>query len=304
MWYSNLYRNYIVGGLIAVVVLTVLAAIFEEKLEGLGSRIPLFAGGGAATLFLLGILIYWWYQFLTEARKEMQRLEQIKIDVVPELSALASWTKLFEQMVLYAGDADILKKEREKTGRGALEWFAWANLIALFPIVNVWLYLFGVLSQERFLGVIVPVLIGLIILMPLRTYFLLGGNSKEYEAQVATGLGLKPMEGNGSKSRRLEGTRRGLKVAIDITGRNSKTLLKKTMPPFTIESEHGKLTGTGQLREETRAAISGLPKAKRWEGIRVAGSNEGITISRQSRGLNMWLYDLWLAERLVEFSIS
>ena len=47
-------------------------------------------------------------------------------------------------------------------------------------------------------------------------------------------------------------------------------------------------------------ALKGLRKAKRWRGVKATGGSEGIGIERESPGQNMWLYDLWLIERLLE----
>ncbi len=55
----------------------------------------------------------------------------------------------------------------------------------------------------------------------------------------------------------------------------------------------------GALRAVTEA-LKGLRKAKRWRGIKVTGGSEGIGIEREPPGQNMWLYDLWLIERLLE----
>jgi len=52
--------------------------------------------------------------------------------------------------------------------------------------------------------------------------------------------------------------------------------------------------------EAVIGALKGLRKAKRWRGVRVTGGSEGIGIERESPGQNMWLYDLWLIERLLE----
>jgi hypothetical protein len=43
-----------------------------------------------------------------------------------------------------------------------------------------------------------------------------------------------------------------------------------------------------------------LRKAKRWVGIELSAGQDGIAVERESKGQNMWLYDLWLAERLLE----
>jgi hypothetical protein len=47
-------------------------------------------------------------------------------------------------------------------------------------------------------------------------------------------------------------------------------------------------------------ALKSLRKAKRWRGIAVHAAPEGIAVQRQSTGMNMWLYDLWLVEYLLD----
>jgi hypothetical protein len=39
---------------------------------------------------------------------------------------------------------------------------------------------------------------------------------------------------------------------------------------------------------------------KLWRGIVGHAGPEGIAIQRQSTGTNMWLFDLWLAEHLLD----
>ena len=46
--------------------------------------------------------------------------------------------------------------------------------------------------------------------------------------------------------------------------------------------------------------IKNAKKAKRWQGIEVYAGPDGIAIQRESKGTNMWLYDLWLAEYLLD----
>jgi hypothetical protein len=44
-----------------------------------------------------------------------------------------------------------------------------------------------------------------------------------------------------------------------------------------------------------------LRKAKRWVDMEIKAGPDGIAIERTpGRKQNMWLYDLWLAERLLE----
>ncbi|MBU1879984.1 MAG: hypothetical protein KJ734_13645, partial [Chloroflexi bacterium] len=48
-------------------------------------------------------------------------------------------------------------------------------------------------------------------------------------------------------------------------------------------------------------ALKSLRKAKRWVKVNVQAGPEGILVQRTpGRRQNMWLYDLWLAEWLLE----
>ncbi|MFC2046248.1 hypothetical protein ACFLTC_01850, partial [Chloroflexota bacterium] len=98
----------------------------------------------------------------------------------------------------------------------------------------------------------------------------------------------------------VEGIRHGRRVRIDTIGKYSRTLVQAAMPPFTIRSQDGKLHAATGAPTAVTDALKGLRKAKRWRGIEVAGGPDGIGVERQSRGHNMWLYDLWLIERVLE----
>ena len=71
------------------------------------------------------------------------------------------------------------------------------------------------------------------------------------------------------------------------------------MPIFEVETKEGKFLLTEELPQDVYAALKGLCKAKRWAGVKLAGGPDGVTVERDARGLNLWLYDLWLAERLL-----
>ena len=72
------------------------------------------------------------------------------------------------------------------------------------------------------------------------------------------------------------------------------------MPEFKVQSNDGKLVPDEGAPEAVAKALKSLRKAKRWRGIVVYAGPEGIAIQRQSKGTNMWLYDLWLAEYLLD----
>jgi hypothetical protein len=293
-WYRDGYRLFIVLGLTTVVLITVGSAIYTQRIGDFDSRLPIFAGGGAVTAFLVVLLALWWYQILAGGRAEIRELRELASDQPPPLAALKSWNTLYQQMVYSGGTPEVLEKESARGQRKVVEWFAWANLLALFPLANVWLYLLGRLSQERFMSFVPPVLIALIFLMLLRTYMLLG-NRGDHEAQIAAGLGLEASSMEGTK--RYTGARNGHAIQIESQGRRSKTRLAAPTPDFEVQSVEGKLKGVGKLPASVAAAID-LPKAKRWRGVQVNGGRDEIRIQRESRGQSMWLYDLWLAERI------
>jgi hypothetical protein len=80
----------------------------------------------------------------------------------------------------------------------------------------------------------------------------------------------------------------------------SLTVVQAKLPEFKVRSEAGKLTPKKGAPDQVVAAIKSLRKAKRWQGIQVYAGPDGIGVQRQSKGTNMWLYDLWLAEYLLE----
>jgi hypothetical protein len=77
-------------------------------------------------------------------------------------------------------------------------------------------------------------------------------------------------------------------------------VLQAEMPEFKVQSNDGKLVPDEGAPEGVAKALKSLRKAKRWRGIVVYAGPEGIAIQRQSKGTNMWLYDLWLAEYLLD----
>jgi hypothetical protein len=98
----------------------------------------------------------------------------------------------------------------------------------------------------------------------------------------------------------VEGERYGRLVHIEMIGRHSLTIVQAKTPEFTVQSNDGKLVPAEGAPEAVVKALKSLRKAKRWLGIVVYAGPEGVAIQRQSKGTNMWLYDLWLAEYLLE----
>jgi hypothetical protein len=98
----------------------------------------------------------------------------------------------------------------------------------------------------------------------------------------------------------VEGERYGRLVHIETIGKHSLTIVQAKVPEFKVQSNGGKLVPDEGAPEAVVKALKSLRKAKRWLGIAVYAGPEGVAIQRQSKGTNMWLYDLWLAEYLLE----
>ncbi len=296
-WDSILYRVYIIGGLIGVVAVTIGTVIFFDP-DG-RTMWPVYAGGGCVTLFLLGILGYWWVQILFADYSNITRLPAETDGNVPEISALKSWSTLFDAMVRHGGNPDALKASQRKSSRPMLEWFGWATTLALFPLINVWLYLLELISQEFFLAYIRPAIVIIAVLMLVRTYFLFKRSNQTNEEVIFAPLGLSLVQ----KSRAgtvLEGWRNGRDVRITINGSHCITQVGGSVSNLVVETDDGKFLLTEDLQQKVYASLKSLRKAKRWAGVKLAGGADGIIVERTARGLNLWLYDLWLAERVLE----
>jgi hypothetical protein len=154
-------------------------------------------------------------------------------------------------------------------------------------------------------------------LMLVGTPALLGWGAKSSEKAYLTPLGLAVTRTTGlgvdvlaliSGGQKLipdgpaivEGERYGRLVHIETIGKHSLTVVQAQTPEFTVQSNDGKLLPDDGAPEAIVKALKSLRKAKRWRGIVAYAGQEGLAIQRQSKGTSMWLYDLWLAEYLLD----
>ncbi len=98
----------------------------------------------------------------------------------------------------------------------------------------------------------------------------------------------------------IKGRRRGRSVRIENLDQFTITPVQGKTPKFVFQSTEGKLQANEGAPDSVEKAIKGLRKARRWRGIRVKGGPDGVAVDRESHQPNMWLYDLWLAEHLLE----
>jgi hypothetical protein len=321
-----LYRIYVFGGFALLVVYFGLLAYLEAR-EVI--RLPRTGGPELFTPFVapvnvwvLGILAYWWWVFLFKGSRERREALRDRPKDVPPLSALKNWSTLQTAMAIYGGDADEILKAEKAGRRPVLIFYGMQNLLVLWIFANfwIWLYFEDVLPANYTTAIMAPGVVVIAIFGFVITPLLVGRSLRSGEAAYLAPLGLavaqphsdqpyvsgllsmgQALTGEGATV--LFGSRRGRPVHVETKGKRSQTLVQAEMPPFRIHSQAGKLvTGEGAPEAVTRA-LKGMRKAKRWRGIEVVGGPGGVRVQRESPGQNMWLYDLWLAERLLEESI-
>jgi hypothetical protein len=307
-WDSCLYRAFIVCGLAAVIAAVVVSVMLTPD----SSQIPVQVGVGGMALFMALLVGYWAYQIIYKGYGSPKVVDDGKPADVHDLSVLGSWSTLFGAMVTHGGNPEELKA-MEKQGRSSLGiWFGWSAVIALGPLILMIPYLLGWMhwSYIRY-GVIAY--LGLVVMMILFTGPLLRRASQANEAIYLAPLGLKqtalPQIGlipgvDGPRpavrgASVIEGVRFGRPVRIELNRWQVSTLIQARSKGFVIHSRAGKLEAAQGAPQAVTHALAGLRKAKRWATLEMRGEPTGIRAARNGRGLNMWLYDLWLIERIL-----
>jgi hypothetical protein len=262
-----------------------------------------------------GILLYWWWVFLFKDSTELEEQVEVQKKGFPGIKSLRSWNTLLQAMAIYGGDVEELRRNEQKARRPILIWYGCVNLLVVWiyaPITLGALSIFQ-LNLGIWLGGTLVWVVGMLAL----TYFLLGwgGGAAEKAYLAPLGLaitqipGLKPDEiellGGGQilipdGPAIVEGERHGRLVHIETVDRYSLTVVQANLPEFVVQSDNGKLVPDRGAPEAITKALKTLRKAKRWRGIGVYAGPEGIGVQRESKGTNMWLYDLWLVEYLLD----
>ena len=313
----KLYQIYIWAGLPLIVIYIVVSTLIFEahNLPGPQAFLVIL---GPLPLWIVGILLYWWWVFLFKGNKALEELARSLKEGLPGIESLKNWNTLHQAMIIHGGNIEEFLKNAKKAKQPVIWWYGGVNLLVVWifgPVIlgsleiipggdgTLWIWLAGVVVW--------------IVLMLAATPILLGWGSKTAEEAYLAPLGLaitrvpglKPdvigLIGGGQKlipdgPAIVEGERHDRLVHIETIDKHSLTVLQVELPEFTIHSNAGKLIAGQDAPAAVVEALKKLRKAKRWQGIVVNAGPEGIGIQRQSKGTNMWLYDLWLAEYLVE----
>ena len=310
----KLYKIYIWGGLPLIVVHMLVSTLVFDILDLPGPQMVLVLLG-PFLLWFAGILLYWWWVFLFKGSGELEELSRAQGQGVPGIKALKSWSTLHQTMAIHGGNVKELIKNEKKAKRPILLWYGGVNLLALWIICPVALGSLEIFQMDGGIW-LAGIFVG-IALMLVGTPVLVGWGGKSAEKAYLAPLGLAVTRtpelevdvigliGGGQKlipdsPAIVEGERYGRLVHIETIGKHSLTVVQAKMPEFKVQSNEGKLVPVEGAPEAVAGALKSLRKAKRWRGIVVHAGPEGMAIQRQSKGTNMWLYDLWLAEYLLD----
>ena len=311
----KLYKVYIWGGLPILVIYLIIAIIVFEapNLPGPQTFLTLFL---PIMIWIAGIFLYWWWVFLFKDRLELEGVEQDQQRGIPGIGSLKNWSTLHQAMAIGGGDIEELKKNYTKSKLPILIWYGASNVLALWIFCPLTLGFFGLL-QGFGLGTWLAGVFVWIVVMLVGTPFLFRIGGKSAETAYLAPLGLKitadprlDLDGviNAAGGQPLildraviiEGERHDRLVHIETLGKRCLTVVQSNLTEFEVESNAGKLTPKKGAPDKVVAALKSLRKAKRWQGIQVFAGPQGIGVQRHSKGTNMWLYDLWLAEYLMD----
>jgi len=315
----KLYKIYIWGGLPLLVIYFFVAGLILESRNQLGP-----AGGPFIIIPLMlrfgGILLYWWWVFLFKGNKELEELAQSSGGDFPGIKSLKNWNTLHQAMTISGGNVKEFVKNAKKANRPIIVWYGCMNLLPCWIFAPFVLGFLGIMpdtAPKIQLGIWLSGVFVCIALMIIVTYVLLGWGGRASEEAYLAPLGLAVTRvpgltvdvigliGGGQKlipdgPAIVEGERYGRLVHIETIDKHSLTVLQAKLPEFKVLSKEGKLTPDENAPKDVVDALKSLRKAKRWRGIEVYSGPDGIAIQRESKGTNMWLYDLWLAEYLLD----
>lgn len=310
------YRVYVWGGLAALVVYSLVMAFSDIPRTGKALH---FIFSLPVTVWVLGILVYWWWVFVFKGRIRPGKAITGRTSRAPEISELKNWGTLHTAMAIYGGNPDHMVAADRTSRYPVIIWYLMQNLLVLWILGNYWVWVLFQehLSADHIKKVWVPGVIVIMILFVGITPILIIRVRRAGISAIIEPLGLSLYESSqvdpSSDSlpdnlndwisdgvQILDGRRLGRPVHIHTRGRKSYLWVESEVPVLEITSTDGRLEAGNDAPEAVKNVVKALRKARRWKGISVKGDSGGIRIERESRGENWWLYDLWLAEKILE----
>jgi len=303
-WDSCLYRVFIIGGFLTVIASTVVTALTQPP----NSKLPIYVGVGAVAVFIVLIVGYWVVRIIFKGYGSLSAPDLTQKSDKNDLSILQNWNTLFSAMVTEGGDPEAMKQSARKGNANLKIWFLWAAVVALCPIAMMVPYAFGLLEWS-YIRYGVMFYIAIVIAMSFLSVYVGRTTTKAGEEVLLAPLGLKitalpqvVMMGRDPQVRGasvMEGTRFGRKIKITLDIGPATTSVQYAAPNFVIKNKSGDLEAEMGAPQPVNDVLQELRNARRWEGVEVIGDKDGIRTTRKTKGQNLWLYDLWLIERII-----
>jgi hypothetical protein len=102
----------------------------------------------------------------------------------------------------------------------------------------------------------------------------------------------------------MSGERHGHRVEVRLEARDSHTLVSVSTPTFEVAAKDGRLVAGKRAPATVRESVEALGPDKRWKNVEVIATADGIAVDRRLRtsqqAEQLWMTDLWLAERLAD----
>ncbi|HKX13034.1 MAG TPA: hypothetical protein VJP40_07770, partial [bacterium] len=121
-------------------------------------------------------------------------------------------------------------------------------------------------------------------------------------SKVLKHLGIAPVEGPARGTAddvSILAKRHGRMLEYGVSASGNFWRYGKAVPEFQVENKNGQFFVSSGVPPSIRDFLSGLPRNKRWRGLRIHGGARGMRTSRPVRQANLFLHDLWLFEGLL-----
>lgn len=304
-WDSCLYRIFVVLGILLIVAVTIGTALTQPP----GSKLPIYAGVCSVAGFVAIFLLYWVVQIIIKGYNTPKAVDLTLKQDVNNPAILENWQVLFASMAVNTIDPATMK-QLEKQGRSTQNtWFILTMVLTICPITLMVPYIFGFVDWS-IIQYGVACYVGLVVVMVVVSIVLGNRSAKISNDLYFTPLGLKLTElpqvmlsGDSPRVRGgtvVEGLRfnRPVRITMDIA--HVSVEINFPAPPFTINSQGGQLQADSNAPKEVLELLQTLPKAKYWGGAKFQSNGHSLISECPIDGVNSWLYDLWLIERILE----
>jgi hypothetical protein len=271
--------------------------------------VPLYAGAGLVAALLVLFILYWLVQIIINGYGKPKAVDLSKKKNINDPDILEDWNILFASMAVKDVPLDEMKKLEKKGGSTLVMWFMWVVLITICPMILMLPYIFGFVEWS-IIKYGVGCYIGLLFVMMVASAILAGRSAQIGNELYFVPLGLTltelPQVSVAAGSPRVrggtaaEGVRFGRLVRIRMDAGGVTVEVTSPHAAFSIKSAGNELQTENGTSHAVLEVLRNVRPSTRWKGAHVTGNGQVVTAHRPMDGLNSWVFDLWLIERILE----